>query len=221
VIRALLASLVLHVALLLGLALGGPGVLPRSGEPLRVSWRLPLGEGREEIEDRVVSLPPLPAFGEPVVALPEPPEEAAAPPPLETSTADESRPRAPLGVTAATLQKRLPRAATAAVPSPPAVRRVPEVAAAPSLGRLVLRSRPDVTPATNPREAWLRGIEGMVVVRLLVRVDGTAEPEVITVSSGSPVLDRDAFARAREYRFAPLQAPRRVDAPIRYVIRSP
>jgi protein TonB len=216
VIRALLVSLVLHAGLLGALALGVSGGASGREEAVRVAWRLPLGEGEEAPEERVVSLPRLPALQEPATPLPRVPAEDPVPLPLVVQEANDVEPPPTLGVTVATLSKRLsPRA----VPAP--ARPVPEVAAAPSTPRrLVLRSRPDVTPATYPREAWLRGIQGMVVVRLLVRVDGSAEPEGIAVSSGSALLDRDALTRAREYRFGPLEAPRRVDAPIRYVIRS-
>lgn len=54
-----------------------------------------------------------------------------------------------------------------------------------------------------PAEARRVGVEGVVVLRIEVRADGTVGEVGIDRSSGSPLLDRPAIERAREWTFAP------------------
>src|SRR5262245_49148378 len=58
-------------------------------------------------------------------------------------------------------------------------------------------------PPRYPAEAWARGVEGVVVLSVLVRHDGRVDDARVAVSSGSSVLDQAALTAVRAWRFAP------------------
>lgn len=70
----------------------------------------------------------------------------------------------------------------------------------------------------------VEGAEGAVGVRALVQSDGTVQRVELTVSSGSPALDRAAVAAVRRWLFAPatrdgVPIEAYVTFKVRYVIR--
>ncbi len=73
-----------------------------------------------------------------------------------------------------------------------------------------------VTPLTYPPALLEQGIEGRVLLRLYVDVQGKLVPDSIRLaeSSGYPALDSAALSGARELRFSPaLRNGRAVGAP--------
>ena len=72
-----------------------------------------------------------------------------------------------------------------------------------------------------PIEARRRGIEGRVVVRVAVDVQGAASRAWVHRSSGRPTLDRAALSAVSEWRFLPARADGRsvagiVDVPVSF-----
>lgn len=72
---------------------------------------------------------------------------------------------------------------------------VKQVARAPEVLQRVLPS--------YPRQARARGIEGLVLVRLIIGTDGRVEPENARVLQSVPALDAAALAAVRQWRFSP------------------
>ncbi len=89
---------------------------------------------------------------------------------------------------------------------------MPRQRSAPTGGRL----RPLSTPIHYPEDARRRGIQGVAKIEMIIRPDGTIHRVRLAASSGHSVLDRAALASARQWRFAPPNAPRRVIQPFRF-----
>lgn len=70
-----------------------------------------------------------------------------------------------------------------------------------------------------PSVARRRGIQGMVVLHLIVDKDGKVEPESTKVLESVPGLDRAAIAAVNRWRFSP--ARDRSGAPLRAFLRVP
>lgn len=129
-----------------------------------------------------------------------------------------------------------PRAAAARLPRPlpkpePSERSAAESAApAPESGDGAERAAPhvearyDVAALNNPKPPYplaarRRGIEGRVVLSVLVRTDGTSGGVTLKQSSSHAVLDTSALDTVRRWRFLPARrgatpVESRVDVPI-------
>ena len=83
------------------------------------------------------------------------------------------------------------------------------------------------TPAPRyPMLARERGLEGVVVLTVLVRPDGRVEDARVASSSGAAVLDEAALAAVRTWLFAPATRGGRpvesiVEVPVKFALRSP
>jgi periplasmic protein TonB len=75
-----------------------------------------------------------------------------------------------------------------------------------------------VTP-TYPPEARRRGLEGLVVVRIVVGRDGLVEPAQTRVVRSVPGLDEAAIAAVARWRFSPAAGPN--GQPVRVTIEIP
>jgi protein TonB len=117
------------------------------------------------------------------------------------------RPRAPAPSPAPPPATATPRA------SPPSAARPASAPDAPAAAPLRLVHAP---AAVYPSEAWRRGIEGTALVRIVVATSGLVTEVRLLRSSGSPILDADAVARARLHRYAPIPSPRVENLPVRY-----
>lgn len=85
-------------------------------------------------------------------------------------------------------------------------------AAVPS--RILEKVQPDY-----PRMARRRGVEGVVLLRVVVDKEGRVEPELTEVLESVPGLDAASVAAARHFRFTP--ALDRTGAPVRVFLRVP
>jgi protein TonB len=136
--------------------------------------------------------------------------ETETPPQRETQT---NAPRVPRH----TPQRRLSVATSVAIPfQPPRNLGV-------SVDRLPSKLPTNPTPVW-PRSAWLLGIEGRVVLRVLVKANGAVGLATVETSSGRDDVDESALAAVRQWRFAPAQrsgAPvdHEVLVPIRFSLR--
>ena len=54
-----------------------------------------------------------------------------------------------------------------------------------------------------PRQARSQGIEGLVLVRIIIGTDGRVEPESMRILRSVPELDAAALAAVRQWRFSP------------------
>ena len=128
----------------------------------------------------------------------------------------------PLIVVSALLLAALP--AYAADPPRPAT----------ELGSFELRIAPRPVPAAYrhapppryPTTAREQGLEGVVVLSVLVRHDGRVDDARVAVSSGTIVLDQAALAAVRTWLFAPATQGGRpvesiVEVPVKFALRSP
>jgi protein TonB len=83
------------------------------------------------------------------------------------------------------------------------------------------------TPAPRyPTAARQQGLEGVVVLSVLVRHDGRVEDARVAISSGAPVLDDAALAAVRTWLFAPATQNGRpvesvVEVPVKFALRAP
>lgn len=70
-----------------------------------------------------------------------------------------------------------------------------------------------------PRQARSQGIEGLVLVRIIIGIDGRVEPERIRIMRSVPELDAAAMAAVRQWRFSP--AIGRHGRPVRVIVEIP
>ena len=71
-----------------------------------------------------------------------------------------------------------------------------------------------------------QGLEGVVVLSVLVRPDGRVEDARVASSSGADVLDEAALAAVRGWLFTPATRGGRpvesiVEVPVKFALRSP
>ncbi|WP_291299027.1 energy transducer TonB, partial [Elioraea sp.] len=76
-------------------------------------------------------------------------------------------------------------------------------------------------PPTYPQAAVARGLEGTVLVRVLIAPDGTTREVVLHRSSGATLLDRAALEAVRHWAFMPAAVggravPAWVEVPVRF-----
>jgi len=157
--------------------------------------------------------------------LPEPLEEA---PPEEPDPFPEEDPRPlrpspllpPDRAIAAAAPLPLPaRAAPPAPPPPPAPE--PVAVAAPALPTRLAKPAPGNPAPRYPSLAIERGIEGTVVLLVSVSADGKVTHVETKVSSGSPLLDREAVRTVSSWEFRPAvrrgrPVECRIEVPIRF-----
>lgn len=70
-----------------------------------------------------------------------------------------------------------------------------------------------------PRQARSQGIEGLVLVRIIIGIDGRVEPEHIRIIRSVPALDAAAVAAVRQWRFS--AAIGRHGRPVRVIVDLP
>lgn len=75
-----------------------------------------------------------------------------------------------------------------------------------------------VTP-DYPRRARSQGIEGLVLVRLIIGADGRVEPDSTRILRSVPELDAAAIAAVSQWRFSP--ALGRTGQPVRVIVEIP
>lgn len=89
----------------------------------------------------------------------------------------------------------------------PELKREPEPAPSPSVdstGAESAEPRYAVnTPPEYPRQAYLKGIEGTVIIQADVNDRGFPTAVVVEQSSGSPILDQSAVRAVRGWQFTP------------------
>lgn len=147
-------------------------------------------------------------------AAPPPPKQASSPPPPKAAAHAKPVPTtAPVlaskeiqpssAVTPAPVQAATPTAAPTAVAAPAA----PAVNAAPA-PEPVVGPRFDAAYLDNPKPTYplfarRNGLEGRVLLRVLVTAEGTAEEVHIAQSSGAAILDKAARDAVLRWRFTP------------------
>lgn len=145
-------------------------------------------------------------------ALP-PTDTPPPPPPLQATL----RPPPPLAVPPLMLPEP---AATASVPPPPAaVRQRPaKPAVARSWQQEIRRqfSQQQQRGDFYPPEAIARGLQGEVLVLLLLAPDGSVAAARVEQGSGHPLLDAAALRAVRALRSLPADAPRETVLPVRF-----
>ena len=81
-------------------------------------------------------------------------------------------------------------------------------------------------PPRYPLLAREQGMEGVVMLSVLVRSDGRVEDARVANSSGAPVLDEAALTAVRTWLFVPATRGGRpvesiVEVPVKFALRSP
>lgn len=102
------------------------------------------------------------------------------------------------------------------------------------IGPLEMRMAPRPAPAAYrytpaPRYPMLareQGLEGVVLLSVLVRPDGRVEEARVASSSGAHVLDEAALSAVRTWLFTPATRGGRpvesiVEVPVKFALRSP
>ena len=153
---------------------------------------------------------------------PEPRRRAEKTGPVRRPGASAAPPPSPLGVSKIKAPPRVQPAGAASLKS--SVRRSPSGAGV--RGRTPFRLRAlSRTAPVYPAEARRRGVEGTVLLRLKILLDGRVGKVEVARSSGSALLDRAASRSASSWRFAfdgdppPLGAWAKI--PVRFKIVAP
>jgi protein TonB len=175
-----------------------------------------------------VEPPPGPPRENPAPPPPDAVRQAALPlPPPPPATPPAARPSAPPRRTAQTAELRsMPSAPARAGDSPAAGLPEAEGPPAPPVqpGPILVSHpgfrRPPVPPSYPP-QAIARGIEGTVLVRVLIGPDGETIEVRVHRSSGAVLLDRAALAAVQGWEFRPATvggraAPAWVEVPVRF-----
>jgi len=125
--------------------------------------------------------------------------------------------------------------ALAALPANAAADGPPSTPGAVEIGAIEIRAqaaRP-VPPAYQhtpvpryPADARQQGLEGVVVLSVLVRSDGRVEEARVAASSGTAVLDEVALNAVRKWTFVPARQGGRpvesvVEVPVKFALRAP
>ena len=81
-------------------------------------------------------------------------------------------------------------------------------------------------PPRYPMAAREQGLEGVVVLSVLVRPDGRVDDARVAISSGAHVLDEAALSAVRTWLFTPATRNGRpvesiVEVPVKFALRSP
>ena len=81
-------------------------------------------------------------------------------------------------------------------------------------------------PPRYPMAAREQGMEGVVVLSVLVRSDGRVEDAHVAISSGAYMLDAAALGAVRAWLFAPATRNGRpvesiVEVPVKFALRAP
>jgi protein TonB len=110
----------------------------------------------------------------------------------------------------------------------------PATRGAVDVGPLEIRTAPGGVPAAYrhtpppryPTAARASGLEGVVVLNVLVRPDGRVDEARVAVSSGARILDDAALAAVRTWLFAPATRDGRpvesvVEVPLKFALRAP
>jgi protein TonB len=228
---AFLGSVALHAAVL-----GAAATLAAAPAPLPERPGVWIEMTRAEVRDAMpveaseVPVPQLPPVVEPV-----PEDEPSPEPTLEPLPVRETDPPEPLAPTlslevvgrrtkppppppAPVLAPTARRPSAPVVRQPVAVPRAPSRPPATSAAPLRLLHRPLFTAADYPVEARRLRIQGTALVRITIGTSGLVVDAVLVGSSGSPLLDADAVAKARLYRFAPIPSPRVENLPVLYAL---
>jgi TonB family protein len=71
-----------------------------------------------------------------------------------------------------------------------------------------------------PQQALEQGIQGTVLLKLTLNIDGEVLKSEVVQSSGSPLLDLAAFSASKSWKFKVELPVKRIIAPIKFVIES-
>ena len=123
--------------------------------------------------------------------------------------------------------------ALAAVPAA-AADGAPAAPRAVEIGALEIRTGVRPVPAAYrhtpvpryPRDAHRQGLEGVVLLSVLVRSDGRVEEARVAASSGAEVLDEAALDAVKQWTFVPARQGGRpvesvVEVPVKFALRAP
>lgn len=191
---AFAASLVLHVAFAIAVVAKLPSSAPDTpASPLRILLASSPEPARAAVREESRTPSPVtraPAQARPLARAPLPTPASNAPVIREVETSS----------TAPASDVRTSDAATpASGPAPAAPAPAPAQPSAPVFDAAYLEN-----PAPNyPRAARRGGIEGRVVLRVLVNPSGTADEVLVRSSSGHDALDEAARATVARWRFVP------------------
>jgi protein TonB len=231
--RALALSLLAHAAVAAAIVAGlgaGKGSAPEppgDAAVMTVMFAAPAAAPAEETPTVPFAEPDAPAFTEappePIAPMPEP--DIAMLPALPTPTS-QARPFEPAR---AQPQRAQPRAAPAPQRPAQAAGDAPAASEASAGGNEhalpILITNPGFRspprPPAYPQAAVARGLEGTVLVRVLIAPDGTTREVVLHRSSGAALLDRAALEAVRHWAFMPAAVggravPAWVEVPVRF-----
>jgi len=216
-------SLLAH-ALLLWLLQGLPAAVPGSSATVRMIDLLLV---RGDTPAAAPVQPDTPRAGIPV------PQPATEPQADRPRLAAAPAPAAPAARRAARLEThpraqpaRVERSAVAAA-SPPATTRAQPAASGPGKAAPAPERRPGIIPVYTPEPEYpgmarRLGLEGRVLLHVLMALNGIPEEVTVISSSGHPLLDKAAIKAIRSWRFSvnlagsSLAAPPSIDIPVRF-----
>lgn len=190
---SLLLSLCLHLALLWPVAQSrllsrAPPVLA----PIQATLTVPALARHEEAKETEPAEPAeVAAESEARPALPPPPAPAAQPVPPASSSVPPVSPALPVPLVPSVPER--PTAAPARALPPPSPNTIRPPSGRSGGAAASVRTQQDF----YPRAAIERGLEGDVVVRLIVAADGAILEASVASSSGHPLLDAAALAAVR------------------------